>query len=80
MSEAKSSAISEILRSEFSQIDDSIYQYIEGDFEPDLCFYFFCGVRFLRHHEMHVNHVLLRRLKSDNSIPTFLFHWWFRCT
>jgi hypothetical protein len=45
MSEAKSSAISEILRSEFSQIDDSIYQYIEGDFEPDLCFYFFCGVR-----------------------------------
>lgn len=32
MSEAKSSAISEILRSEFSQIDDSIYQYIEGDF------------------------------------------------
>ncbi|XP_046457203.1 ATP-binding cassette sub-family F member 3-like [Daphnia pulex] len=30
MSEAKSSAISKILRSEFSQIDDSIYQYIEG--------------------------------------------------
>lgn len=35
------SSVSDILRSEFSQIDDSIYEYIEGDCytKSSVCFF-----------------------------------------
>lgn len=34
------STISDILRSEFSQIDDNIYQYIEGDYIMSVMLFF----------------------------------------